>query len=87
MLGRAFKSGNSLAVRIPRELGVVDAPGDVEIERIGDSLVIRPVKARSLDGVLKLFASFPADFVTEREFHEEGEREWTEMRTEARADK
>lgn len=76
MLGRAFKSGNSLAVRIPRELGVVDAPGDVEIERVGETLVIRPVKARSLGGALKLFAAFPADFMAEREFHDEGERGW-----------
>jgi len=78
MLGRAFKSGNSLAVRIPRELGVVDTPGDVEIERVGETLVIRPVKTRSLDGVLKVFAAFPADFMETRAFHEEGEREWAE---------
>lgn len=78
MLGRAFKSGNSLAVRIPRELGVVDAPGDVEIERVGETLVIRPVKTRSLDGVLKVFAAFPADFMETRQFHEEGERAWAE---------
>lgn len=76
MLGRAFKSGNSLAVRIPRELGVVDAPGDVEIERVGETLVIRPVKTRSLDGVLDLFAAFPGDFMADREFHEEDERNW-----------
>lgn len=78
MLGRAFKSGNSLAVRIPRELGVVDTPGDVEIERVGETLVIRPVKTRSLDGVLKVLAAFPADFMETRAFHEEGEREWVE---------
>ena len=78
MLGRVFKSGNSLAVRIPRELGVVGGPGDVEIERVGETLVIRPVKTRSLDGVLNLFAAFPADFMAEREFHAEGEREWPE---------
>ena len=78
MLGRAFKSGNSLAVRIPRELGVVDAPGDVEIERVGETLVIRPVKTRSLDGVLKVFTAFPADFMETRQFHEEGERAWAE---------
>ncbi len=76
MLGRAFKSGNSLAVRIPRELGVVDAPGDVEIERVGETLVIRPVTTRSRNGVLKLFAAFPSDFMAKREFHDEGERNW-----------
>jgi len=79
MIGRAFKSGNSLAVRIPRELGVVEGPGEVEIERVGDMLVIRPVKKRSLAGVMEVFAQFPPDFMSEgRDFHEETEREWPE---------
>ena len=73
MLGRAFKSGNSLAVH-PARTGRGRRPGDVEIERVGETLVIRPVKTRSLDGVLKVFAAFPADFMETRQFHEEGER-------------
>ena len=77
MIGRAFKSGNSLAVRIPRELGVVEQPGEVEIERIGETLVIRPVKTRSLAGVMDIFAQFPSDFMSDgRGEHEETEREW-----------
>lgn len=77
MLGRAFKSGNSLAVRIPRDLGVVEEPGDVEIERVGNTLVIRPLAARSLAGVVDRFAAFPPGFMSEgREFHDEKERAW-----------
>lgn len=77
MIGRAFKSGNSLAVRIPRELGVVEQAGEVEIERVGDTLVIRPAQTKSLAGVMDIFAQFPADFMSEgRGFHEEIEREW-----------
>jgi antitoxin VapB len=64
MRTRLFKSGNSLAVRIPKELHF-DAPADdVEIERQGDSLVIRPV-GRPLTNVLKKFRAFSADFMSE----------------------
>ena len=35
MLTRIFKSGNSLAVRIPKELAFEDTIQEVEIERIG----------------------------------------------------
>ena len=45
----------------------------MEIERVGETLVIRPVKTRSLDSVLKVFAAFPP-ISWKREFHEEGER-------------
>ena len=62
MKTRLFKSGNSLAVRIPKELHF-DAPAeDLEIERQGDSLVIRPV-GRPLTGVLKKFKAFSPDFM------------------------
>ena len=37
MLTRVFKSGNSLAVRIPKELAIVEASQDVEIEKVGDT--------------------------------------------------
>jgi len=59
---RLFKSGNSLAVRIPKELHF-DAPvEEVEIERAGDSLVVRPV-GRPLTNVLKKFAAFSPGFM------------------------
>lgn len=43
MLTKIFKSGNSLAVRIPCELGARE--GTAEIERVGENWLIRPVKA------------------------------------------
>lgn len=76
MRSRAFKSGNSLAVRIPKDLGVIETAGDIEIERVGDALVIRPVRQRSMEGVLRKFAAFPPGFMAEgRGEHEERERE------------
>ncbi|MEK8088665.1 type II toxin-antitoxin system VapB family antitoxin [Thermithiobacillus plumbiphilus] len=78
MLTRIFKSGNSLAVRIPKELQFGKPMQDVEIERKGDALVIRPVARRTLAGVMDKFAAFPADFMADgREFHEQQERDWT----------
>ena len=60
---RVFKNGNSQAVRIPAELAY-ERNMDVEIERVGDELRIRPAR-RSLAGVLKKFAKFSRDFMAE----------------------
>ena len=40
---RVSKSGNSLAVRIPKELAFVKGAQDIDIERVGNTLVLRPV--------------------------------------------
>lgn len=78
MLTRAFKSGNSLAVRIPKELAIVEANQDVEIEKIGNTLVLRPIFKRKLTGLVEAFAMFTPEFMREgREFHEQKERDWS----------
>jgi antitoxin VapB len=61
---RAFKDGDSQAIPIPEELAYEGTDIEVEIERIGDELRIRPVK-RSLAGVLEKFAHFGPDFMEE----------------------
>lgn len=77
MWTKVFKSGNSLAVRIPKELAIVDASQDVEIERVGNTLVVRPVDRKSLAGLGAVLAAFPSDFMAEgREIHEQQERDW-----------
>jgi antitoxin VapB len=77
MLTRIFKSGNSLAVRIPKELAFASDTQEVEIERNGNGLLIRPVKRTTLAGIGDIFAMFSADFMAEgREFHEQKERDW-----------
>mgnify|MGYP001237834047 CR=1 FL=1 len=50
MLTRVFKSGNSLAVRFPKELGFLDAAQDVEVERVGNTLVLRLVEEKNAGG-------------------------------------
>jgi antitoxin VapB len=78
VLTRVFKSGNSLAVRIPKELAIVDASQDVEIERVGDTLVVRPVAQPTLAGIGEIFAMFSPNFMAEgRAFHEQHDRDWS----------
>ena len=80
MLTRVFKSGNSLAVRIPKELAIVEAGKDIEIERVGNTLVLRPVEKRKLTGLAEAFAMFTPDFMAEgREFHDQKERDWNRL--------
>ena len=44
--GRVFKSGNSAAVRLPKELGF--RPGtEVTLEQSGDTVTIRPVENKA----------------------------------------
>lgn len=77
MLTKVFKSGNSLAVRIPKELAIVDGAQDVEIERVGNTLVVRPIERKTLAGLGIALAEFPAGFMADgREFHEQAERDW-----------
>ncbi len=78
MLTRAFKSGNSLAVRIPKELAIIKAGQEIEIEQVGNTLVVRPVQKETLEDLMEIFASFPKGFMAEgREFHEQKERDWS----------
>lgn len=61
---KAFKNGNSQAVRIPAELAFARTDITLEIERVGDEIRIRPA-GQPLSGVLKKFAKFSPDFMSE----------------------
>jgi antitoxin VapB len=72
---RAFRNGNSQAVRIPAELAYANTDMELEIERIGDELRIRP-RRRPLSGVLDKFARFGADVMADgRGDQEQSDRE------------
>ena len=72
---RAFKNGNSQAVRIPADLAYERTDIDLEIERNGDEIRIRPAR-RSLSGVLSKFAKFSSAFMSDgRGDHEQAERD------------
>jgi antitoxin VapB len=51
---RAFKSGNSQAVRIPAELAYADTDVELEITRLGDVITVFPARNSLRDAVAKL---------------------------------
>ncbi|HEY0123410.1 MAG TPA: type II toxin-antitoxin system VapB family antitoxin [Rhizobium sp.] len=61
---KVFKNGNSQAVRIPAEIAYERTDMELEIERVGDEIRIRPVR-QSLAGVLDVFARFSPNFMSE----------------------
>lgn len=61
---RAFKNGNSQAIRIPADIAYERMGMELEIERNGDEIRIRPAR-RSLSGVFTKFARFSPDFMAE----------------------
>lgn len=61
---KLFKNGNSQAVRIPAELAYTSWDIDLNIERRGDELRIRPAQRRMGD-VLGKLAQFSPDFMSE----------------------
>lgn len=72
---KAFKNGNSQAVRIPADLAYERTDIDLEIEREGDEIRIRPAR-RSLSGVMAKFAKFSPEFMAEgRGEQEQAERD------------
>jgi len=72
---KVFRNGNSQAVRIPAEMAYERNDLDVEIERIGEQIVIRPARRR-LDQVMLKFARFSPDFMAEgRGDNQETERD------------
>ena len=72
---RIFKNGNSQAVRIPADLAYDRMDIELEIEREGDEIRIRPAR-QSLAGVLEKFAKFSSDFMDEgRGEQEQSERD------------
>ena len=72
---RLFKNGNSQAVRIPAELAYERGDLDLEIERVGVELRIRPARRR-LNHLLDKFSQFSPDFMAEgRDENEEAQRD------------
>jgi len=44
MITKIFKSGNSMALRLPKELNARE--GEISIKRQGNRWIVEPVKAR-----------------------------------------
>jgi len=61
-IARVFKSGNSQAVRLPKEFRLKST--EVEIFRRGEDLILRE-KARGMDRVIDLLLELPEDCLIE----------------------
>ena len=57
---KVFRSGNSQAIRIPKEFQLAEP--EVEIRRRGDTLILRPVR-RKRKALVASLALFTADFM------------------------
>lgn len=76
MLTRVLRSGNSLAVCIPTESVIFDPSLAVEIERAGNTRVLRPVERKSPGGIGERFEKFSSDFIAKgHDCHEQAERD------------
>jgi antitoxin VapB len=72
---KIFKNGNSKAVRIPSDLAYERTDIELEIERQGEEIRIRPAR-KTLGNVLNKFAQFSPKFLAEgRGEHEQAERD------------
>ena len=73
---RLFRNGNSQAVRIPKALAFESVNIEVEIERKGDELIVRPLK-RKLTRLGAAFRKLQPHF---QDFHRDQpvqDRDWT----------
>lgn len=72
---RIFKSGNSLAVRIPKDMTPESVPEEAQIEWRNGVWTIRPIHRRSLAGLMDRFKAFSPEFMAAgRDFHEQAPR-------------
>jgi antitoxin VapB len=72
---KVFRNGNSQAIRIPAEIAYERNDVELEVERIGDEIRVRP-KRKKLTGLLARFTQFSPTFMEEgREQQQDEERE------------
>jgi antitoxin VapB len=64
-IARVFKSGNSQAIRLPKEFRVESR--ELEIYRRGDEIVLRAPEAKNISRAFDLLRSLPDDFLSVRE--------------------
>jgi antitoxin VapB len=74
---RIFKSGNSLSVRIPKEMVPADVPQDAEIQYSGGVWTIRPIHKRKLTDLAAKFRAFSPGFMSGGRLPQDQlERDW-----------
>ena len=71
---KAFKNGNSQAVRIPAEIAFESTDIELDIERIGNKIIIQPV-VKSPGDILRQMKAVPSFMSEGRADHEQKKRE------------
>jgi antitoxin VapB len=79
---RVFKAGNSQAVRIPQALAYDSSITEVEVERHGDTLIVRPQRMSMVDLVAILEAQPEGGPLLERQIIDWPDR-WGDVATNA----
>lgn len=64
-IARVFKSGNSQAIRLPKEFRVESR--ELEIQRRDDEIVLRVPREKNIARAFELLRSLPDDFLPLRE--------------------
>jgi antitoxin VapB len=59
-IAKVFKSGNSQAIRLPKEFRLTVS--QVELVRQGDDILVRQPKKKTLEDAFNALASMPEDF-------------------------
>ena len=72
---RIFKSGDSSAVRIPKDMMPAVVPKDAEIKHSSGVWTVRPVYKRKLKGLAARFGAFSPGFMSNRREPQEQEKE------------
>ena len=60
MLAKAFKCGNSTAIRIPKNLGIAEKE-EFNIKKIGNNIILEPIKNNNWDDLFKVLKGFKGE--------------------------
>ncbi|TXH67228.1 MAG: AbrB/MazE/SpoVT family DNA-binding domain-containing protein [Thiothrix sp.] len=72
---QVFKTGNSLALRLPKQLAFAQEGEQVEMEIVGNELRVRLKQPRRLTQIAQKFQAFSSDFMAQDRDQEQNERE------------
>jgi antitoxin VapB len=76
MFTSVFRSGNLLSMHIPDELEFGAEGQEIDVERVGNTLVVRILPTKILAGLSDIFTSFSPNFMTHsRQVEDEHERD------------
>lgn len=70
---RVFQNGDSLAVCIPNELHFANIGKDIEVERVGNALLLRSLDQETLTDIGEILTMFSPSFMAEGRNNDDSE--------------